>query len=207
MHWSKIQISIYLLESVNLLLERQPKSSWPIWILDPGFNAMDNTEIGSWKCQLCMCSVKFTPCEREKFTQKIWYKTIKHSLYFQSPAAPAGPPSDIFPLWDVFAPGSPSSILPTPTPLLCQFQKCVQFFWKQFHVFIQIFWTHFLNSLKVEGVNKTLQELQILSHLTLYWRVTIHVEIVVLNCQKCNQCLFSQFNISEQFGILLKCYI
>ena len=36
---------------------------------------------------------------------------------------------------------------------------------------------------------QTSQELPMLSHVTLYWRVTMNVEIVDLNCLKCNQVL------------------
>ena len=42
---------------------------------------------------------------------------------------------------------------------------------------------------------------QMLSHVTLYWRITMSFEIVVLNCQKCNQCLI---NGLKSLGLLFE---
>ena len=39
---------------------------------------------------------------------------------------------------------------------------------------------------------KTSQKLQMLSPVTFYWRVTMNVDIVVLNCQKCYLCHWSE---------------
>ena len=49
-----------------------------------------------------------------------------------------------------------------------------------------------------ENISKTSQELRMLSPVTLYWRLTMNVEIVVLNCQKCKQC----FNGLKSLGLL-----
>ena len=42
-------------------------------------------------------------------------------------------------------------------------------------------------SLSTIAIAMILLQLQMLSHVTFYWRVTTNVEIAVLNCQKCNQ--------------------
>ena len=56
----------------------------------------------------------------------------------------------------------------------------------------------------VGRVSLNIAKIVILSHIALYWRMIKNIDIVVLKCQKCNECLNVHKCLGLLFGAILK---
>ena len=52
----------------------------------------------------------------------------------------------------------------------------------------------------VGRVSLNIAKIVILSHIALYWRMIKNIDIVVLKCQKCNECL----NVHKSLGLFFE---
>ena len=69
-------------------------------------------------------------------------------------------------------------------------------------------WDHLcLDILSILPTNKNIARIANAVPVTLYSRVTLNVEIVVLNCQKCNHCLKGQKSLRAPFECFLLMYL
>ena len=73
---------------------------------------------------------------------------------------------------------------------------------------LPVLWDGYLKNCNVVfavgRVSLNIAKIVILSHIALYWRMIKNIDIVVLKCQKCNECLNVHKSLGLLFGAILK---